>query len=1285
MKKAKNKKQRKRGNDKSFIKMYNQINDLMSKDVKVKFDSIVKDISRIFLQYSPSDIAISLFVSSMWLPNIASPIKHQLLVSIFASLKPEEFSNSNTINSYSDFRNLIQEVYSLVPSFEMLEDYIPETDWGDVKFHHEGRNFKIFYGNELSNVYDYLTLFQMIYLPFENEYYDLTGRSASQELKNCLQLQDDIISGITTQPTTGSAKELSLGHLEIPPKRIWEDAARFYKSYKPEQYFNKSFLNNYSLLLGDWPSEFLKWEIFQDMVFHGMVVPVFFVSCTDQYFPILPRRYSSILFNSWSQMYEDNHNKVVRDDMPYSFYIGGELHQHIKQRVSSSFLFPIVSAVTKEGLPHEILFSTVFISKNRLILIYVTNPAYSGKQIQDEIERAIPKLEEAVNQISRPPLTLALHLEQKNAVFPYEPGKESLRPTLFVVIPQASTVIPPISIPKTCPGKIVFLDQFLGIVDELENAEMLASFMEYVEEYGESIPSPLISPLDIFGSFKITYGVLVEGARKVDFIGLYPHLGSNMRYETLLKFWKLYPEVDFFDHPRSWKVTKETESRVRLEARGYFGCALYCQVGKTHVYLNSPFDKMSYEQGMIANLLMECLEDAISRHKDVIEKHNWFQSYGQLQVLFFPLSLISNNDAFNHLKHLNPIGKYWCSDYGLMKPGLYGIRLVFDDKTLAGALISVKDRSLEIDLLLEVLMQLDEIEPDTKILLIKNALDKQKAGKPRFKLFEARKDASFPEFINPHEPELTHFKKAKKRISELARECNLMEGDYDLDDAKTKLNGLREAVVKEVNSEVEKYDFKSSLLYLLSRIDSLTDRYKRNTVTIKYSLEHETDYSREESYATEHSNYINLYKNYRYLIEKFVQLQPRGQIILDKEQFQYLIALIDWLLVFYSASDSLHYGIHPVGMRVNEDFLVEVKYEGNIKAQEEEFIREEAKMRLGLIGNPDDRVSSPRQLEDFLDALDESFKKDLGFSFRSMINVLQVMAHWGELNPTTDINPYYSATAKEIEEICLNNVNGINKEEINPILNFLTLRSDDVIRLTGQEETCHDLPVWEHRKRYARYGLRPLILIDDKYYWGPYSTMSSGIIWSGNLSNGTLPIDLQTTTIQSELNLEKKLIEDALVVKAFEIVKKFTEFVEKNCELHKLDVLEDAPLDLGDYDVPAFYPEKNVVLNIECKDILPVFCLKDLKRLREKIFGREGKDEGHFSQINKREAYLSKDFIKIAKALKWPIDVNNLPKIISIYLTSKIYWWTKFPPKEVKAVFLQIDMLSNFIKDLEES
>ena len=136
----------------------------------------------------------------------------------------------------------------------MLEDFVPEADWGNVKFYHEERIFKIFYGSDLSNVYDYLSLYQMLYLPFEGEYFSCANRSPTEELKYCLQLQDDIISGITCQLTSESSREISPGYVEIPPQKFWENAAKFYISYKPQYNSTESFLKNYSIQLGAWPN-----------------------------------------------------------------------------------------------------------------------------------------------------------------------------------------------------------------------------------------------------------------------------------------------------------------------------------------------------------------------------------------------------------------------------------------------------------------------------------------------------------------------------------------------------------------------------------------------------------------------------------------------------------------------------------------------------------------------------------------------------------------------------------------------------------------------------------------------------------------------------------------------------------------------------------------------------------------------------------------------------------------------------------------------------------------------
>ena len=789
--------------------------------------------------------------------------------------------------------------------------------------------------------------------------------------------------------------------------------------------------------------------------------------------------------------------------------------------------------------------------------------------------------------------------------------------------------------------------------------------------------------LDKFASFKDSYGILIGGALEPDYIILDPHWGTRMRYQSLAEFWKIYPEIDFFDHPRTWKVKQETETRTRLEARGYFGSAICCRIGSISIYLTAPFSEMGYQQGNLSNLLMECLEDSMSRRRSIFQGHAFFKYYDRFQVNFFPLSMVSNNKKFIHLHHLCNIEKYWCGDIGMPSPYKYGIRVVFDDEAITKALAETQNCSLEVDILIEVIKQLNKIISDSQIDSIIERLEKTKSGKPRFKLFTIEKPASFPEFINPLEPKLAHFKKAKKRIAELAKQLNITEGNYELKDAKKILNKLRDAVVAEINAEVTKYDFADAIPFLLARIDALNANYERHRHTVQHGLQHETDYQPEVKYAEHQKKFIETHKNYRYLIEKFVQLEPIGKEIFGKEQFQYLIALIDWLQVFYSASDHIHYGIMPVGMKLDRDYLVEVSYQEDMESKEKAFSEELAQLELGLIGNPEDRVNSPRPVEKYLEELDKAATKDLGFSFQKMISVLRILSFWPASGQNVEENTSYSATYKEMEDACMKNIMGIRREEIKPIIDFLTLNKDDVIRILGQHEPCQDLPVWEYRKRYARYNLRPLIQIGDKYHWGPYSVRRTGIVWSGTASTGMMPTDLQATSIVEVLRKEKRLTEDALTDKALEIMEKYTPHARKNLKLHDLKPKGSHPSELGDYDILSFYLSENIVFNIECKDILPVHCLKDAKRLREKIFGRSGKDEGHFAQINKRKGYLAEHIFDIATALKWPVDFENPPEIITIYLSRRSYWWTNFPPEGIEAVFLRVDLFSNFIRNLE--
>jgi hypothetical protein len=140
-----------------------------------------------------------------------------------------------------------------------------------------------------------------------------------------------------------------------------------------------------------------------------------------------------------------------------------------------------------------------------------------------------------------------------------------------------------------------------------------------------------------------------------------------------------------------------------------------------------------------------------------------------------------------------------------------------------------------------------------------------------------------------------------------------------------------------------------------------------------------------------------MHKNYKYLLEKFVQLQPGGTKGINKDQFQYLIALIDWLHVLYSASDSLWYGLDSaVGMKVSSQYLVEIEYDKIFSEKQKIFSEERAREKLGVGINLNDNVESSRTLTDFISSLDLAFKEDLGFTFSNMITLLKVLSFWPE-------------------------------------------------------------------------------------------------------------------------------------------------------------------------------------------------------------------------------------------------------------------------------------------------
>jgi hypothetical protein len=492
-------------------------------------------------------------------------------------------------------------------------------------------------------------------------------------------------------------------------------------------------------------------------------------------------------------------------------------------------------------------------------------------------------------------------------------------------------------------------------------------------------------------------------------------------------------------------------------------------------------------------------------------------------------------------------------------------------------------------------------------------------------------------------------------------------------------------MVQEVNLMVSKVDFSKSIGKVIGYADALVHKKQQNKMTIKASFTHHVNYSREERFAEIQEKFTREHRNYRYLVEKLVQLEPSGPDEISDSDLQRVLAFIDWLLVVQSSSDAIHYGVSPAGVTISHDYLIEVVRDENIEEKENGYAYEEAQIRLGTIGEKGDGVELKRPMEEQLAQLDGAFLSDYGFRFTNMIKVLGAFTFWPALSPEIEESAHYFANPEKIKTALLAGLEDFNADELMPILNFLSLQHEEMLSISGDPVPCEDLPIWEHYKRGQRYTLRPLIKDSNVYLWGAHATRQTGLIWTGSVSDGRRPVELQGTHVTALLRTWKAELDLALEDKATEIVRRHTSNVHKGAMLHNLDRTGGHPKELGDYDVLAYIPQAHIILNIECKNLFGPFCMKDAKRLRETIFGRPGKGLGHFDQVNLRQEYLKKDWEKVCEGLNWPLTSPGAPKIISVYLSPTIFWWMRHPPYSVESNFVHVKMLSKFIKDLTSS
>ncbi|WDP92321.1 MAG: hypothetical protein HUN04_22395 [Desulfobacter sp.] len=1212
------------------------------------------ELKKLFSKYNATDIWLSLGVSELWLPNIGSPVKHWFALTTFASMGSDQFNPKVKIDSYANFKEFIEKVYEVLPSFIMLEDYLPEPDWGDIKTLIQGTPSNIFYGGPVERIVDFVEAFKICSSSYENAIADLVIAQ---------KIQDYVISNINRKDI-GNIAGISPGDISTPSESFWQQCYTSLATTKD------NFCDNWKLT----PDLIIKQGAvnsvknmteFSDLVMTGGVLPAIFIDIAGELYPVSLRSALSVVVQFWSDRIDPKNSNI-------DITVIRNIAQYLKQRMDKRKIFtdPFKLLSKNSQLPYTFASVIFFESWIEFVVVIHEKQLTSLVQIERDVKKLIlgggewGVLVKESNQ--------ALKLCTSGAV-------KDVRILAVAVSTSLDTRFH--EPPKLELSKIVFLNDFVTLFDSIKDFSELSRFWDYVDE-SKNLMLPMSGLSDKLGSFRNTNEILIDGAINPDMLFLDPHTGSNWRYEELSEFWKKAPVSLPYGEKYNWTIIDSENHRLKcLTTKCGYWYSWYTSIGQCGIHFLFRIEVDLYDEtnNRTLGLFAHCLADSISERADLINEVPIFKNKSIVTKCF------PNKDALISEEGENGTGDY--------RKELFSNWRVIDKKDMVEVSVDVNlsmvfsklkkplDASFEsyslIQWLSNVSKRIDQTIDDQVTL----SLEKTKNRQHRFSLTTVQREVDAPDHANPIIPEDRHYKGARKDLAIVLKEQGLKPGRFELKEAKKMIDSSRDSYRKFIHRKIDRFERDSIIQISIELIDSHTAKYHEKINRLRHSLEHEVDYDRRQELWETKDNYIKDTRNLRYLLECSASLQTSGAINPTPDDVVKLMANIDWLFVLYLASDILHNDLEVAGLDINDFYIPEVFYSENREEKERAFALEMSEAELGLGLNEKDEANFIRSVKEVQSTLDDAYIKDTGFTFTHFFEAHYVLSHWQTTRGKSDLAFRYTAKPNDIINELVRAIDNLDKKNAEKLVSFMTLDPQKIRRLINKDTVESDVPVWEHRKRGHRYAIRPLVPTQDgmNLSWGPTFVNKSLSIWKGQIVNGYLPADFQWENIKIAIRNIKKEIESSLETKTYEVCSRFATYIESGIDFKRRFPKERFE-DVGDYDVLAYYPDKNKWLLIECKYNQPPFCIKDARRLRERIFGR-GFKRGQFAKIERRRKFVEENFDRVRTLLKWPkADSDSSLSIVEIYVSRDIYWWMRYPPYEVLSHFVRIDALEHWLE-----
>lgn len=1219
-------------------------------EVETHFQRDVSAIEGVLRKYARFDAAIALGVSDLWPPNVASPVKHLFAWAVLLGLDPEPPS-PQSIETYEDFRRFVAELYSAWPSFHMLEDFSPDADWGQVRVRLGENYVPMFYGSCIERLPDFVKAFRITH----------AGNGAALADMDCaVAIQADLIAAVPSQ-TGVSPPEPDNGHVEVPPQEFWEScrASLLTTGGRIDAWKVKASAS-LTASMGAYKAP-LTWGAFGDAVMTGQVVPFLGVGYGDSWAPVSVRSGPGVVIDHWAEAGPPG----------ISVQTHRALGRFVAERFSRVYVGPMTLMVGRQEFGN-LPVSCAATGGARVHLFCVCDhrsleaAGVAAKSVYATLKSggfAHLRLEDG-----RP---LAFGKGEQRG-----PGADDLQIT--VVLTQSGTGFNMLDAPER-PTRVMPLADLISIFDDLDDFEELERFWAFVDGQRGTL-SPLSRGLgDLFATFKDTFGVLVDGAITPTMISLDPHWGSGSRFRVLSEFWAAAPRR-FPDNSDGWRVSRTAKGVAELRSRHHAAMAYSTEVGSCTVQALITIEPgLEIHDGKMLDLFAQMVIDALHECVGQFESDQIFQRH-QI-VLSCDVADSGRVDPEQSPAPLEDFERVVVSATGQME-SVTRIRLTVHAGAVQAGLNGASNGSFEARCLKETLERCTEALGIAAPQDLDARLAALSIGPARYHLQVVARTVDVPDHADPVVPTPTEYKLARKALAVAMKHIDLEPGRYELQEAKVRINSARDQLRLHIEERLKPFDPELLAIACIKQHDSLLLAERMRETRVRQSRAHQVDYDRLEALSDARKEFGTAARHYRYLLEKTISSTIEGKARVDDRSLRELIGLIDWYMVLAGASDVLHNEVDVGGVEIDDSFIPEVFYSATWRAREEGYARELAKIKLGDGIKEDDAVEGP-VAELLTDGkLQKSFRQDVGFDLRTLLQALTVLSQPVRHGLDNDLALVYLATPERLTEVMVDSIEGLSPNDAAAVVLFLTLSGRDIKRLPGKAIDEADVPFWEHSKRLHRYAIRPLVPLGKKQVtWGAEQASRAQHIWLSALRDGVLPAEFPWPHVQEAVRTIKESIELALEDRVEEIFRRHTPYVAASVDFFRR-FRDEKFDDVGDFDSLAYWPDTNTVVFVECKYNQPPYSMKDSRRLRDRIFGMSDLDrKGQFSRIRGRREFLVKNRQRMLELLKWPEPGDGTPKDVEVYVSRGLHYWMIHPPYAVPTKFFQVDALDAWIKN----